>query len=156
MPEDYHGGATFWSPKKVEEACDRQAQQDADKLLQQQQKEEEIQQRQIRKEAKAVMLEQRHQEASTAKQRRLELKEEKAAQREENWIARAADRQLKKDIKMAKKGKMPVQEPTLPPIGSAAGQAAGVDKQDAVEVTSVALPKATRTRKVQLPERYLA
>ena len=23
-PEEYHGGAVFWSPRKVKEACDRQ------------------------------------------------------------------------------------------------------------------------------------
>ncbi|KAF2735312.1 hypothetical protein EJ04DRAFT_601223 [Polyplosphaeria fusca] len=104
-PDTYAGGAVFWSPKKVQEARDRQVKQDAEKQLQQQQKEEEQEQWQRKKEDKAVQLEQRRQDAAAAKHRRMLQKQDEALQHEEKRIARDAEKQLRKDMREALKGK---------------------------------------------------
>ncbi|KAF2727243.1 hypothetical protein EJ04DRAFT_505979, partial [Polyplosphaeria fusca] len=145
-PNEYSGGAVFWSPTKVK---------DAQKLLQQQQKEEAIQQRASEKAAKAAIREERRQEASVIKQRRVQEKELKAQQREERRILKAADLQLREDLQQSQKRKARTKKAVKQSTTIIPSQSASIVERIPVEVARVSLPKATRTRKVQPPERYL-
>ncbi|KAF2726464.1 hypothetical protein EJ04DRAFT_599831 [Polyplosphaeria fusca] len=149
--EGNHGGAKFWSPKKVSRARDQLAQQEADKLFHQQQKEEETLRRQHAKEEKAVLQEERRRDALATRQRRAELKEQEQQGKAD---AKALKLQMKNDILVAKKGKAHKTDITSPNASSAASSATRVEEQVAVEVGSVAHQSKTRTRQTKRPARY--
>ena len=104
-PEDYHGGAVFWSPTKIQQARDRQMQKDLDEVELQHQKSEAIKQREQQKIAKAELMEERRLQRFEAKQLREQKAAEKAAAREENKLARQLKRQLQNDTKQSQIGK---------------------------------------------------
>src|SRR5204863_4016774 len=58
-PPEYYGGAVFWSPNKVKDARDRQAQKEAEEKALQLQKDEETKRKEAEKAEKARMLEER-------------------------------------------------------------------------------------------------
>jgi sucrose-6-phosphate hydrolase SacC (GH32 family) len=155
-PSDYYGGAVFWSPTKVHDSRQHLAQKEANKLLQLQQKQEATQRRASEKAIKAAQQAEKRQEASAAKQRRIQQRELEAQQREERRISKAADLQLRTDNREAKKGKARKKKASKQSPAITASQSAVIVEQEPVEVTRGALPKATRTRRIQPPERYLA
>ncbi|KAF2735180.1 hypothetical protein EJ04DRAFT_511891 [Polyplosphaeria fusca] len=153
--DQYHDGAVLWSPRKVQQARNQPVEQGAEKVLQQQQKEVERERRQCEKEEKAVQLAERRQKAAELKQRRRQQKQDEALQREERRLSRAANQQLKGDLQATSKGKARKQKPIKSCTNDIADQTAGVEAPKAVQVEGVALPKATRTRTVRPPQRYL-
>ena len=82
-PQEYNGGAVFWSPSKVKDARAWQAQKDADEQLLQHQKDEEIQRKKAAKQVKADMLKERRRTRLAAKELRIQQQQIKAAKREE-------------------------------------------------------------------------
>jgi hypothetical protein len=150
-PEEYNGGAIFWSPSKVQDARDRQHQKEVDSQLQQHQKSEESKRREQLKQEKAAMLEERKQQRQIAKEIRLQEQREKAEKREEKRIARQAEQQLQKDIKLSKKGKQ--KAPLAPPQSSYEIEVIDTT-QLSVQGGVPAAELSTRTRSVRLPQRY--
>jgi hypothetical protein len=149
-PEEYNGGAIFWSPSKVKDARDRQAQKDADEQLLRHQKDEEMQRRKAAKQAKADMLEERCHMRLAAKELRIQQQQVKATKRKE----RAAEKQRCKDMQLSKNANQCSCKPPPPTVGIAEESGIGVtDLQPVVDKVPASGP-ATRTRNVQLPQRY--
>ena len=147
-PEEYHGGAVFWSPSKVQAARDRQEQKDAEEKAMQLQKDEDTKHKKEKKKEKALLLEERRRARVAAREARELEKQKKAIEREEVKIARQAERQLKEDIKLSKKGKR--KAPRLPKEP----ECVDVDISSTIdEVPSMS--RSRLGRKIKLPERYL-
>ena len=146
-PEEYNGGAVFWSPTKVKAARERQEQKEAEEKVNQQKKDEETQRREQKKKEKALMLEERRRLRLEAKEARLREQQQKAVAREEAKIAREVEKQLKDDIKSSKKGKR--RSPKLPkePESVDADISSIIDE---VPVTVL----SRRGREIKQPERY--
>ena len=146
-PPQYDGGAIFWSPNKVQEARDQQAQKDANEKALQQQKEEE----QIRKEAekaeKARMLEERKRTRAIAK----EIKLQTAAEKQVRKLANKPSVLHKRDSKYKGKSK------AITPETSTDEQEEDDEDSDEKSVVEMAGPtpaRSRRTRHINLPERY--
>jgi hypothetical protein len=103
-PEDYHGGAVFYSPKKVAEARDRQRQKDLELEVVQQQKDEVIKLREQRKLQKAEELEQRRISRAVKMEEQAKKKAQKVIDREEKLANQELQKQLQIEIKSSKKG----------------------------------------------------
>jgi hypothetical protein len=86
--EDYHGGAVFWSPRKVKEARDRQRQQELEEQDQQRQKAERAHMREQNKQLKRQLLETRRRERAEARLLREQEKAQRAAERASRQAAR--------------------------------------------------------------------
>lgn len=147
-PEDYNGGAIFWSPNKVKEARNRQAQKEAKEEALRLQKDKEMKLKDAQKAEKARMLEERKRMRSTAKEIRLREQQGKDTQREEARIARQVNQQLKNDFKYLKKGKQKVITPISRP------QEIVVDEQSSSIDGGPAPARSRRDRQVNLPVRY--
>ena len=104
LSDDYHGGATFWSPRKVREARRQYEQKQRDHEELQRQKAIAVKAREERKLLKAQELDARRRARAQAKLDRERQKAEAAAHR----IARqAAHKRLQKAIKISRIGKKP-------------------------------------------------
>ena len=147
-PKNHDGGALFWSPNKVQQARERQAQKDEAAEVLRQQKEDDRLRKEAEKAEKARMLEERKRMRSTAKEIRLQQQQEKQRQKEEAKIAKQANQQLQSEIKSIKKGKK--KGPSPPPSTT---KDVNVE-QSVVEVARV-LPAQNRWgRQINLPMRY--
>jgi hypothetical protein len=103
--EEYHGGAVFWSPRKVKEARDRQLQQELEEEQLQHQKAEAARLREEQRQEKRQAVQQRRTARAAAQLIRLEEKARKAANRASRQAARRAQQQLQHAQKTAQKGK---------------------------------------------------
>ena len=110
-PPQYDGGAIFWSPKKIQDARDRQAQKEAEEKAIELQKAEETKRKEQQKAEKARVLEERKRMRAVAKEIRLQEQRAKAAEREEAKLARQVDQQLKNDLKQVRISKKKVNTP---------------------------------------------
>ncbi|KNG45922.1 pogo transposable [Stemphylium lycopersici] len=151
IQEEYHGGAVFWSPKRVQEARAFEAakQQEKDEL--QLQKIQRYQEKEQSKLAKAQQAEQQRVERERAKEVRVKEKADKAAQRAAKKTYQKAIQDSKKAIQLSQKGKRK------------ASQAQGLSnkRQKVVGGGVVASPsppplaKTTRRgRNINLPSKY--
>ncbi|KAF2274078.1 uncharacterized protein EI97DRAFT_347428, partial [Westerdykella ornata] len=102
---EYNGGAVFWSPAKVAQARQRQADKDEEKKAIQAQKDAESKWREEAKAQKAALLEERRQLQAAAKLECQREHEQKAFEVQETQQARAIEKQLRDDIRLAKRGK---------------------------------------------------
>ena len=103
QPEEYHGGAIFWSPRKIKEARDRQRQQELKEKQQQLQKLEATRLREQEKQAKTKAVEARRQAKAEARLLREKQKTEKAADQASRQAARKAAKRLKQALKTSQK-----------------------------------------------------
>jgi hypothetical protein len=103
--EEYHGGAVFWSPRKVKEARDRQLQQGLEEEQLQHQRAEAARLRQERKQEKLQAAQQRRAARAEAQITRQEKKAREAADRASRQAARRAQQRLQQAQKTAQKGK---------------------------------------------------
>ena len=148
-PEEYNGGAVFWSPKKIQQAIDAQAQKEADEEALQLQKDEESRLRAEAKRLKAELLEQRKATRVAAAEQRRKDKLIKDAQREEDKHARQLAKQLKEDIKLARRINLKTLKKVLKP------QRTVVDKLPTVDNKVAAPAQSRRGRQINLPTRFL-
>ena len=146
-PSEYNGGAIFWSPSKVQEARDLQAQKDADKKALQLQKEANQMRKEAEKAEKARMLKERKCTQAVAK----EIKVQDAAEKQVRKIANKPSIQHKKGSKNKGKSK------AITPETSTDEQEEDdrdIDEQSEVEIAAPTPARSRRTRRINLPERY--
>jgi hypothetical protein len=103
--EEYHGGAVFWSPRKVKEARDRLQQQELEEEQQQLQKADRARVREEQKQAKAQAIEARRKAKAEARILRQAEKAREAADHASRAAARRAQQQLQRAQKTSQKGK---------------------------------------------------
>jgi hypothetical protein len=104
-PEEYQGGAIFWSPRKVKEARDRQQHQEREEEQLQHQKAETNRLREEARQAKAEEKEIRRQARAAARIVREKERAEKAAKQASRQAARKATKRLQQAYKTSQKGK---------------------------------------------------
>ncbi|CAE7016160.1 Pogo transposable element [Pyrenophora teres f. teres] len=104
-PEEYQGGAVFWSPRKVKEARDRQQLQDHEAEQLQYQKAETNRLREEAKQTKAREVELRRQARAAARLVREKEKAEKAVKKASRAAAYITAKRLQKALKTSQKGK---------------------------------------------------
>ena len=100
-PENWDGGAQFWSPTKVEQARQRQEQKDLKEQAAQHQKTEAMKLREQQKLAKAQQLEEHRLNRVVAKEKRDHEAEQKRLARKEDQMARQLKKQLQNDLKLS-------------------------------------------------------
>ncbi|KAF2825338.1 hypothetical protein CC86DRAFT_352726 [Ophiobolus disseminans] len=103
--EEYHGGALFWSPRKVKEARDRQHQQGLEEEQLQQQKAEAACLREEQRQEKLKIVEARRAVRAAARLIRQEEKACEAADRASQQAACRIQQQLQQAQKTAQRGK---------------------------------------------------
>lgn len=103
--EEYHGGAVFWSPRKVKEARDRQHQQELEAEQLQHQKVEAARLREEQRQEKLRAVEARRAARAVARLIRQEEKAREAADRASRQAARRTQQQLQQAQKTAQRGK---------------------------------------------------
>ncbi|KAG9185052.1 hypothetical protein G6011_02999 [Alternaria panax] len=102
--EDCHGGAVFWSPRKVREARNLQEQKDRDIEQLQQQKAAAIQAQEELKLIKAREIDARRQARAEARLLREKKRADEVAERAARQAARKAAKRLQQAIKTSQKG----------------------------------------------------
>ncbi|KAF1366006.1 hypothetical protein EJ07DRAFT_94019, partial [Lizonia empirigonia] len=103
--EEYHGGAFFWSPRKVKEAVDRQLQQGLEEEQLQHQKAEAARVREEQRQEKLRAVEARRAARAAARLMRQEEKAREAADRALRQVARRTQQRLQQAQKTAQRGK---------------------------------------------------
>jgi hypothetical protein len=103
--EEYHGGAVFWSPRKVKEARDRQQQQEQEEEQQQLQKAERRRVREDQKQVKLQAVQQRRTARAAARVVREKDKARKATEQASRAAARRTQQRLQQALKTAQTGK---------------------------------------------------
>jgi hypothetical protein len=145
-PED--GNAIFYSPKKIQQARDLQAEKEEAARLAKAVKEEDKLQRQREKEEKRQLIEERKRIRAYTKSMREQEQAEKRRQKEEMKAAKQADLQLQNDIKQANKGKKKAQEPT------AAKEKEDINNKSKEDVEEAPTVVNRRGRQIRLPQRF--
>jgi len=149
--QEYHGGAVFWSPRKVREARVRQSIKEREEKEQQLQKAETAE---LRKAAKLY-------KEKIAQEKRVAREAAKVA-REEERAEKAAERARKKEacntakaIKSTQKGKRKASQPPTQSNKRQKRVADTIATEEASGAILAALPKTTRSgRNVKLPSKY--
>jgi hypothetical protein len=149
--QEYHGGAVFWSPKKIREARVRQSVREQEEKEQQLQKAETAELKKAARLYKEKIRQEKQAAREAAKKAREKEKAKKAAQRE----AQKATRNTEKALQLSQKGKRKASEP---PLQSRKRQKCGVDALDVREASegasSTPAISTRRGRNVKLPSRY--
>ena len=149
--QEYHGGAVFWSPRKVREARVRQSIRKQEEKEQKLQKAETAELRKAAKLYKEKIAEEKRVAREAAKVAKEKERAEKAAERAREKETRKAA----KALQTTQKGKRKASQPS---IQSSKRQKRVVDAIATKEASGVALaapPKTTRRgRNVKLPGRY--
>jgi hypothetical protein len=104
-PEGYHGGAVFWSPTKVKDACERQQLKEREEQQLQHQRAETYRHCEESRQAKAEAAQARHQARVEARISREKEKAEKAAEQALRAAACRTHQQLKQALKTSQKSK---------------------------------------------------
>jgi hypothetical protein len=111
-PEEYHGGAVFWSPRKVRQARD-------DEAVRQQQQQQELQlqkaERSHLKEQARLYRLQQAEERRVERERLKEVREKERAAKEAEKERQKAARDAEKAIKLSQKGKDKDSQPSKTP-----------------------------------------
>ena len=147
FPADEHGGAIFYSPKKIQQARDRMAEKEAEEETTRAAKKAIKARREAEKEEKARILDERRAISTYNKEVKEREKEQKRVAREEEKTRKQANQQLQKDIREAEKGKRKSKHPIR------------VDKADIHDVLVdevEVVPRLTsrRGREITLPDKF--
>jgi hypothetical protein len=149
--QEYHGGATFWSPRKVREAQYRETVTQREKQQQQLQKAETRELQQANKLHKQKMAEERRVAREAAKAAKERKKVDKAAER----AAQKAARDAEKAIQLSQKRK---RKASRAPPGSNKRQkrGGGAAASGPAPVPALAAPASTtrRGRPIKLPKKF--
>ena len=150
-PEQYAGGAVFYSPSKVQRARELQQQKELNEEQSQHQKDEAKQQRAEQKQLKLQEADLKRQSKLQAKEARAALELEKQQQRQEEKEAKSIEKQLKLDVQLSQLGK----RQGLKAKGKAKAKVGGVVDTIAREEPSEAVSVSTRSgRKINLPKKF--
>jgi hypothetical protein len=153
--EEYHGGAVFWSPKKVKEARDRQHQQELKEEQQRLQRAEKVHDREEQRQAKAQAIKARRTARAEARIARQADKAREAADRASRDVARRAQQRLQQAQKTSQKGK---QRSLKASIKAASKRRAAAQPQAGSEaVDTAAGPPSSQSRHgraIKLPSKY--
>ena len=145
-PED--GYAVFYSPRKIQQARDLQAEKDEAIQLAKASKEEERLRKQREKEEKRLRIEENKRIRASNRESRLREAAEKQRQRDEVHHDKQANVQLQNDFNIAQSGKKKV--PATPKAKKSSGRVAADP-----EVVEEAPPTLNRRgRQIRLPERF--
>jgi hypothetical protein len=153
--EEYHGGAVFWSPRKVKEARDRQLQQGLEEEQQRLQKAEIARDREAQRQAKAQAIEARRKARAEARISRQAAKAREAADRASRQAARRAQQRLQQAQKTAQKGK---KRNTKASIKAALKKRVAAQPRGSSEASRAAasppLSQSRHGRAIKLPSKY--
>jgi hypothetical protein len=153
--EEYHGGAVFWSPRKVKEARDRQLQQGLEQEQLQQQRAEAARLRQERRQGKLQAAQQRRAARVEAQIIRQEKKACEAADQASRQAACKARQRLQQALKTSQKSK---KRSLKASIKAASKKRAAAQPQGSGEASGAAaglLPSQSRHgRAIKLPAKY--
>jgi hypothetical protein len=105
-PEEYHGGAVFWSPRKVKDACERQQLKEREEQQLQHQKAETNRHREEARQAKAEAVQARRQAKVEARISREKETADRAAAQAFRAAAGRTQQRLKQALKTSQKGKV--------------------------------------------------
>ncbi|KAF1362955.1 hypothetical protein EJ07DRAFT_163521 [Lizonia empirigonia] len=142
--EEYHGGAVFWSPRKVKEARDRQLQQGLEEEELQHQRAEAARLREEQRQEKLQAVQQRRAARAAARLMRQEEKARRAQQRlqrAQKTSQKSKKRSLKASIKAASKKRAAAQPQGG---GKASGAAAGPPPSQSRHGRAIKLPSKYR------------
>jgi hypothetical protein len=153
QPDEYHGGAVFWSPHSVQRARDRQHQKDIEERQLQLQKSEQAEARRASQQLKIRLLQERRVARAAARDARAKQRADEAAERRLNQQARKTQRQLQNRIKLSKKGNKKASKPPDRSINKKKPALAPVRVNEAASTPST--PSSRRGRIIRTPSRYL-
>jgi hypothetical protein len=142
------GNAIFYSPKKIQQARNLQAEKEEATRLAKAAKEENKIRRQQDKEEKRCLLEERKRIRAFNKSVRMQEAEEKRRQKEEEKVTKQAAIQLQNGIRQANKEKKKTMKPT------AAKGKEDIIKKTEEEVEEVPTTVNSRGRQIRLPQRF--
>jgi hypothetical protein len=154
--EDYHGGAVFWSLRKVKEARDRLRLQEEKEELLQLQKADTMRQREEARQEKVREKELRRQARLAARLVREKEREEKAIEKASRIAARKTAKRLQKAIKTSQKGRRSSLKASIKatrkkrPIARRQG-----DEEAQGGATGSPPPTSRRGRAIRTPSRFL-
>ncbi|KAF2844236.1 hypothetical protein T440DRAFT_473566 [Plenodomus tracheiphilus IPT5] len=139
-PEDYHGGAIFYSPRKVKEARERQQQQELEEEQQRLQKAEKYRQREEARQAKAEAAQLRREARAEAQLSRVRQKAERASEKALRAAARRTGRRrsLKATVKAASKNTAVIEPQGNREASSAAAATPPVQSRRGRQITTPA------------------
>jgi hypothetical protein len=153
--EEYHGGAVFWSPRKVDKARDRLRQQELEEEQQRLQKVEIARDREGQRQAKAQAIKARRKARAEARIARQAEKAREAADRASRAAARKAQQRLQQAQKTSQRGK---QRSLKASIKAASKKRAATQPQAGGEAAAAvaALPssQSRHGRAIKLPSKY--
>ncbi|KAF1359717.1 hypothetical protein EJ07DRAFT_165824 [Lizonia empirigonia] len=144
--EEYHGGAIFWSPRKVKEARDRQHQQELEEEQLQHQKVEAAHVREDQRQEKLKAVEARRAARAAARLMRQEEKAREAADRASRQAARRTQQRLQQAQKTAQRGKRRRLNIVMK---------AGSKKRASGAVAGLPPSQSRRGRAIKLPAKYI-
>jgi hypothetical protein len=154
-PEEYHGGAVFWSPRKVKDACERQQLKEREAQQLQQQKAEANRHREESRQTKAEAVQARRQAKAEARISREKEKAEKAVEQASRAAARRTHQRLKQALKTSKKGKKRSLKAPAKATSRKRAAAQPQGSRDALGAAAAPPPSQSRHgRAIKLPEKY--
>ena len=148
FPKDEYSGAIFYSPNKIQQARNRQAQKKAKAETNQMEKEEAKTRREVEKAEKARLVEECRVISIYNKKMKAQEQKRKHVLREEQKLQKQINDQLRKDIKQAPKDK---RKKIMPIILDQEDEVKNVIAEEVIEV-----PRSInrRGRQINLPERF--
>jgi hypothetical protein len=149
-PHEYHGGAVFWSPRKVRQARDDEA---ARQLQQQQEVLQKAEKTHLKEQARLYKL-QVAEEKRVEKERLKEVRAKERAEKEAQKEAQKALRDSQKAIQPSQSGKRKASQAYKPPKKRHKGSGDGAARVEAPSAAIPAPPKKTKTRTIQTPKKY--
>jgi hypothetical protein len=154
-PEEYHGGAIFWSPRKVKDARERQQLKEREAQQLQQQKAEANRHREESRQTKAEAVQARRQAKAEARISREKEKAEKAVEHALRAAARRTHQRLKQALKTSKKGKKRSLKAPAKATSRKRAAAQPQGSRDALGAAAAPPPSQSRHgRAIKLPEKY--
>jgi hypothetical protein len=149
-PQEYHGGAVFWSSKKCHQAQDDKAiqQQEAQQVQLQKAERSELQ-RQARL-YKLQVAQEKRVEQERLKEVRAKEKAEEAAEKERQKAARNAQ----KAIQLFQKGKRKASQAQKPPTKRQTPSGAGAARTEAPSAVIAAPLQKTKMQSIRKPKKY--
>jgi hypothetical protein len=153
QPDEWHGGAVFWSPARVQRARDALAQQEAEKQQQQHQKKEQREIQKANQQLKAQLLQEKRVARAVAQEARARERAENATARRLYQQARKAQIQHQKRIKLSEKGNRKASVSTSRPIKK--NKSVREAEEGGAATPAAPALSSRRGRIIKTPTRYL-
>jgi hypothetical protein len=155
-PQEYHGGAVFWSPSKVQKAQENLHQQEAQEEQLQLQKSEAADARKASQQLKARLLQEKRVARAEARAARAKEKADQAAERAQKQQAHRAQQQLRDRIKLAARRNKNTSRPKAKATQKKKPAVKAVDAAEAAGAASQPQqPQSRSGRNIKKPSRFL-